>query len=343
MNTTKLETIFGATVPTFFTTEGGVSLSEVARRQAEHKQLNDVFWGRVTESVGGVFQKIVSFVGAGTTGTPQTIESPTISPEELKGCFHVGERNAETAVLMHGVKLWKSLEARLQDMDLRLFVAESLPEAPVRPIFSDAPKVPKRGELGTICGTAEFMDLANIDQMIANLKTEVLQKFNSPFWRKANELNARAAAIGKLLSEQGSFFREITKPTPKGSEQVTQTGVAIFRWEKSYSDEQIAEFVALRDFLQAEYTDLQKQLNGLKKQVKDAVRAYNLEVERQYQAGYGQYQLAHASYLAAVNEIQANYQNELTKHTQEMERVRSSAETLRQEALAELATLRVRT
>lgn len=341
--TTKLEMILGAVVPTFFTTEGGVSLSEVARRQAEHKQLNDVFWSRVTESVGGVFRKIVSFVGAGTTGTPQRVDSPTISSEELKGCFQVGERNAETAVLMHAVKLWKSLEARLQDEDLRLFVVQSLPQAPVRPALPEAPKAPKRGELGTICSTAEFMDLANIDQMIANLKPSVLQKFNFAFWRKANELNARAAAIGKLLSEQGSFFREITKPLPKGSDQVTQTGVAIFRWEKSYSEEQIIAFTELRDSLQAEYNDLQKQLNGLKKQVKDAVRAYNLEVERQYQTAYGDYSITYASYLAAVNEIQVNHQNELTKHAQELERIRSSAETLRQEALVELATLRVRT
>jgi hypothetical protein len=343
MTTEKLATIFGALVPTFFTTTGGVSLSEVARRQAEHKQLNDVFWGRVTESVGGVFRKIVSFVGAGATGTPQTVDSPTISPEELSSCFQVGERNAETAVLMHGVKLWKNLEAQLQVMDLQSFVVASFPEAPMRRPLPEAPKAPKRGESGTVCSTGEFMDLANIDQMIANLKTAVLAKFDFAFWQRANQLNARAAAIGKLLSEQGSFFREITKPLPKGSDQVTQTGVAIFRWEKSYSEEQIAAFATLRDSLQAEYNDLQKQLNGLKKQVKDAVRAYNLDVERQYQVAYGEYQLTHASYQAAVNEIQTKYQEELTKHAQEMERIRASAETLRQEALAELATLRVRT
>jgi len=343
MTNSKLQTIFGAAVPTFFTTEGGVSLSEVARRQAEHKQLNDVFWGRVTESVGGVFRKIVSFVGAGVTGAPQTVESPTISPEELKGCFQVGERNAETAVLMHGVKLWKSLEARLQEMDLRLFVVESLPQMPARPVLPEAPKAPKRGESGTVCSTAEFMDLANIDQMIANLKPEMLAKFNFAFWKKANQLNARAAAIGKLLSEQGSFFREITKPLPKGSDQVTQTGVVIFRWEKSYSENQISDFTELRDQLQAEYNNLQNQLNGLKKQVKDAVRAYNLDVERQYQTAYGEYQLAHASYQVVINELQVHHQEELIKHTQELERIRASAETLRQEALAELATLRVRT
>jgi hypothetical protein len=343
MTSTKLEMIFGAAVPTFFITEDGVSLSEVARRQAEHKQLNDVFWGRVTESVGGVFRKIVSFVGAGASGTPQTVESPTISPEELKGCFQAGERNAQTAVLMHAVKFWKSLEAKLQDEDLRLFIVASLPQAPIRPLLPEAPKAPKRAELGTVCSTVEFMDLANIDQMIANLKSEVLAKFDFAFWKKANQLNARAAAIGKLLSEQGSFFREITKPLPKGSDQVTQTGVAIFRWEKSYSEEQIIAFTDLRDSLQAEYSDLQKQLNGLKKQVKDAVRAYNLDVERQYQTAYGEYQLAHASYQAAVNELQAKHREELTKHDQELERIRASAETLRQEALAELATLRVRT
>lgn len=343
MTTTKLELIFGATVPTFFTTKGGVSISEVARRQAEHKQSNDVFWGRVTESVGGVFRKIVSFVGAGASGTPQTVESPTISPEELKGCFQVGGRNAETAVLMHGVKLWKNLHDRLQGMDLRLYVVDSLPEQPAMPEYPETPSAPERPKLGTLCNTPAFMDLSNIDEMIASLKPEVLAQFDFAFWKKANELNARAAAIGKLLSEQGSFFREITKPLPKGSDQVTQTGVAVFRWEKSYSQEQLTEFATLRDALQAEYNDLQKQLNGCKKQVKDAVRAYNLEQERQYQLAYGEHQLAYASYQVVVDTLLANYQAELKRHAQELERVRSSAETLRQEALAELAALRVRT
>lgn len=342
MTNSKLQAIFGASVSTFFTTEGGVSLSEVARRQAEAKQENDTFKARVDESVSGVFRKVVSFVGAGTS-SPQTVDSPTISVKEIGGYVGVAERNAVTAVLMHGVKLWKRLHEQLQVVDLRLYVVDSLPEQPAMPEYPDAPLAPTRPVLGTVCNTAAFMESGNIDEMIAHLKPEVLAEFNFAFWKKANELNARAAAIGKLLSEQGSFFREIIKPLPKGNEQVTQTGVVIFRWEKAYSDAELADFATLRDTLQTEYNDLQKQLNGCKKQIKDAVRAYNLEQERQYQSAYGEFQLTYASYQAVVDTLVANYQVELKRHSQEMERVRSSAETLRQEALAELATLRVRT
>lgn len=342
MTNGNLVKIFGAQVPTFFTTTGGVSLSEVNRRQAEAKQLNDDFKARISEAVPGIFRKVVSFVGPGSS-TPQTVDSPTISSKEIEGYAAAAERDALTAVMMHGVKLFKSLQEQLQVMDLRLHVVETLPEAPTMPEYPDAPLAPTKAKLGTLCSTVAFMDLGNIDEMIANLKSEVLAKFDFAFWKKANELNARAAVIGKLLSEQGSFFREIIKPLPKGNEQVTQTGVVIFQWERSYSPEQLAEFVGLRDTLQAEYSDLQMQLNGCKKQVKDAVRAYNLEQERQYQSAYGKYQTAYASHETAVREIRVNHQEELKRCAQEMERIRSSAETLRQEALAELATLRVRT
>lgn len=342
MTTTKLQMIFGAQVPMFFTTTGGVSISAVARHQAESKQLNEDYKARISEAVPGVFRKVVSFVGAGSS-SPQTVDSPTISVKEIGGYGAAAERDAVTAGLMHGVKLFKSLQEQLQGMDLRLHVVELLPEVPTMSEYPDAPLAPAKAKLGTLCSTVAFMDLSNIDEMIANLKSEVLAKFDFAFWKKANELNARAAVIGKLLSEQGSFFREIIKPLPKGNEQITQTGVVIFRWERSYSQEQLAEFASLRDTLQAEYNDLQMQLNGCKKQVKDAVRAYNLDQERLYQSAYGEYQLAFASHESAVRDLWANHQEKMMRHSLEMERIRSSAETLRQEALAELATLRVRT
>jgi hypothetical protein len=80
----------------------------------------------------------------------------------------------------------------------------------------------------------------------------------------------------------------------------------------------------LRDELQSEYNGLQQQLNGCRKQIKDAVRVYNLDAERQYQTAYGLYQV------------------EERKHSLEMERIRSAAEILRQQALQEIASLRVR-
>jgi hypothetical protein len=216
---------------------------------------------------------------------------------------------------MHALKLHKRLQDELKGMDLRPFTGEVIPEAPA------SPSPAKRG---STCSTDAFMELSNVDEMIAALNPEVLAKFDFAFFRSANELNSRAAALGKLLSEGGSFFRELVKSLPKGDEKLTQTGCLVTTWERSYSEEQLGEFSRLRDELQAEYNGLQQQLNGCRKQIKDAIRAYNLDAERQYQSAYGSYRV-----LAE-------------KHALEMERIRSAAETLRQHAQAELAALRVR-
>ena len=289
-------------------------MSEVSRIQAEHKQQNDGFWTKVHEAVAGVFREVVTVVGAG--GGSQEIESAIITADEINAYQGVAERNANTAVLMHVVKLSQRLRKELEDMDLRLHVADSLPKAPV--ILAH----PGRG---SVCSTEDFMELQNIDEMIANLKSEVLSRFNFAFWKRANELNSRAAVIGKLLSEQGAFFRKLVSPLPQGKSETIQAGVVITSWKRAYAEKQAAEFAQLRDQLQREYNDLQRQLNGCRKQIKDALREYNLAEERRYQVAYGEYQVVAKAY------------------TLEMERIRSAAETFRQEALQELAGLRVRT
>ncbi len=338
----KLTTIFGNIVPMFFSNNSGVSISEVNRRQAEAKQQNDEFWGTIQDAVSGFFQKVVTFVGGGQND-PRELGVITITTEDIAAYTGVAERNSHTAVLMHGLKLYKSLMQRLQSMDLTLFIGEAIPVAPERPKYQEAPDTPQRPTVATLCDTETFMDLGSIDEMIASLRPEVLAQFDFAFFKKANGLNARAAAIGKLLSEQGSFFRQLVRPLPKGSEQALQTGVVFTSWKKAYTAEQLREFAQYRDTLQAEYNDLQKQLNGLKKQIKDAVRAYNLQSERSYQASYGAYQLKYAEYQNAVAKQQEDYQRLVNEYRVAMERVRSSAETLRQQALQEIATLRVRT
>ncbi len=304
--------IFGPVVTHFFAPKG-ISISEISRIQAENKQQNDKFWAMIADAVAGVYRKVIVFLGSGRSAERVTVAM--LKPDQVDEYRNVAKRNAQISSLMHALKLYKSLQEKLQRLDLRLFVVEALPVAPTRP---DAPKQ------GTVCGTDQFMEMANIDEMIANLDQAVLGQFDYAFWTRANELNSRAATLGKLLSEQGSFFREIIKAQPKGGDQVTQGGVIITSWEKSYSETETQEFGTLRESLQTEYNDLQRQLNGCRKQVKDAVRAYNLEQERQYQSAYGVYSLA------------------ASQHALETERIRSAAETLRQEAARELAALKVR-
>lgn len=311
----NLNMIFGPIVGMFFTGDkSGISISEVSRITAEHKQKNDKFWSGISDGVNGVFTKVIRFVGAGDN-RPQSLEGTVVTHDQIKGYSGVAERNSETAVLMQALKLHKRLQAELTGMDLSKFVDKKVPVAPVRP----APAAS-----GTTCYTEQFMEMTNIDEMIENLSEPVLVKFDLAFFRKANELNSRAATLGKLLSEQGAFFRELVRPLPKGGEQVTSNGVVITSWKKSYSDDDLGKFSALREELQAEYNDLQKELNGHRKLIKDAVREYNLEQERLYQTAWGVYTLAYK------------------EHAVEEEAVRASIETLRQEAMREIANLRVR-
>ena len=309
----KLQKVFGAVIPTFFVSGGGVSLSEVSRIQAENKQQNDGFWTKVHEAVAGMFRPVVTVVGAG--GGSQEIESAIITTDEIHGYQGAAERNTRLAVLMHAVKLWHRLHKELEDMDLRLHVADSLPKAPA---------LPAQPARGSVCDTDGFMELQNIDEMIATLRSDVLSRFDFAFWRRANELNSRAAVIGKLLSEEGAFFRKLVSSLPQGKSETIQGGVVITSWKRAYTKEKAWEFARLRDYLQRVYNDLQRQLNGCRKEIKDALREYNLVEERRYQVAYGEYQLTAKAYQL------------------EMERIRSAGEMFRQEALQELAALRVR-
>lgn len=169
------------------------------------------------------------------------------------------------------------------------------------------------------------MEMDNIDQMIGALKPEVLDQFDFSFWKNANSLNSSAAVIGKLLSERDAFFRKLVSPAPQAMRDKSATGVIIMSWKRSYNDEQFAAFIALRDTLRVVYENLQRELNSCRKQIKDAVRAYDRAEEERYQSEHGVYQLKAREYAL------------------EEERIRAAAEVLRQQAFAELAALRVRT
>lgn len=312
----NLTTIFGAIVPMFFTTDkaSGVSLSEISRMTAENKQKNDKFLSEISDGVDGIFHKEILFVGAGDS-TPRALEGTTLTVDQIKGYAGVADRNAQTANLMHALKLHKKLQGEMESMDWTLLSDNPIPFSPSRPSPAAS---------GVTCHVDSFMELNNIDEMLSFLTEPVMAKFDLAFWKKANELNSRAATLGKLLSVDGAFFRKLVKPLPKGGETPTQNGVIITSWKKAYTDAQLSEFDALREELQTEYNDLQKQLNSCRKQIKDAVRAYNLDAERQYQSAYGLYKVA------------------AEKHSLEVEALRSAAETRRQEAMQEIAALRVR-
>lgn len=308
-----LQRIFGVIVPTFFTTGKGVSLSEINRIQAENKQQNDKFWGLITDATHSVYTKVLTFLGGGTA--VQRITGVKMSVNQIRDYKEVAERNAQTSSLMQALKLHKRLEAELQSRDLRDHVVEVLPVPPARPTGA------KRA---TVCETYKFMELSNIDEMIDNLNSDVLEKFKLDFWQRANQLNSRAATLGKLLSDREAFFRELIKSRPLGTDQLTQSGMAVTTWERNYSDEEENVFAELREELQKEYNDLQKQLNGCRKQIKDAVREYNLDQERQHQS------------------TMSAFRTEAEKHSLEMERIHLAAEMLRQQAAKELAALKVR-
>src|SRR5437868_5744975 len=125
----KVTQIFGVIVPTFFTTTGGVSISEIARIQAEHKQQNDKFWGEVSDAVSGVYREEVAYLG-GSYGS-QKLNVYKTTRENLMQYQGVAERNAQISNLMHAVKLYKRLQGELEHMDLRSQIAATLPEAPM--------------------------------------------------------------------------------------------------------------------------------------------------------------------------------------------------------------------
>lgn len=351
----------GSLVEIFLTSNGGASISEIARKQAESKQKNDEFWSAVSDAKAGVHTKVISFVGAGDS-TPRKILGAVLTPEKIREVGEVGERDAKTAVFMHGLKIFKDVQKRLEGtnpMDLWHLVVETMPEAPQYPErhgveFPEAPKRPVSAKRGSLNDTKVFMEMDNMEELIQNLDPKVRDRFDFDFWKKSLELNSQAAATGKLTTGKDAFFRELVKPLPKGGEQITQAGVVVTQWEHAYSQETLEELSRVRDELQKRYNSLQQQLNGCRKQVKDAVREYNLAEERRYQSDWSEYTTRRTKYDAEVEKLQAQEESRFQaaldayrvlreKYEGELERIRSAAETLRQQALSEMASLLVRT
>lgn len=313
---TNLIKAAGAIVDVFFTKGDGVSISEVGRQQAESKQANDSFWAHVEGATNAIFTQELSFVGSGG-GASERLTPERLTVGEIRKYSGVADRSAQISTLMMALKLHKTLRARLEKMDFRDLVEETMPTFPQEP-------APVR--TGLAVEVMSFMDMDNIEEMIGSMYDEAFRNcgLDFQFFRKATELNSRAAVLGKLLSAQGAFFRGLVRPVPASKREMVSSGVVVTTWTKTYSEEEEAEFARLRNELQEEYNSLQRELNGYKKQLKDSVRQFILAEERRYQAELSDFQLKRAAYDAKE------------------ERIRSAAEVIRQECLAEMSALRIR-
>lgn len=257
----------------------------------------------------------------GPTGSNQdTVTVPKLTPADFGKLGLVMEQYAQNAVLGHGIQLFKSIETNIRTMS-NLTIQEifgiTVPELKA---IVPRPKSP------ISCSIDSFMELETIESMVVKLEQVVLDKLDYSMILRGLTLEAKAAVLGKQLTKKESFLKVILRAQPEILEKSTETnfGFVVQRALLAYSESEVKEFSDLRDKLYSDYTTIQSQVNGIKKTLKDLVRKEAAEMNKQYKDELETYQKLVREYN----------DNQATANTQ--------AESLRLEALKELASLKIK-
>jgi hypothetical protein len=248
---------------------------------------------------------------------------PSTSKKEVKilvvGNFSVlqtiAKFNAESALLGIGIKTFQAAMQEIQKIDALQLVENQPGFAYIEPKC-----------VQTAVHTVDnVLAQESVEQIVGYLTTNTLNKLDANMIREGLQLEAACAVLGKQLAPE-AFLRQLleAKPALKPVDITTPFALITRTPVIAYSDEQIQEFKKFYDDLQADYKLAQSKLNGIKKQIKDAIRMIDSANKAEYKQKYDEY-----SALVA-------------KETRRIQSLRNDGEKVRQSLMAQLLELKIK-
>lgn len=297
--------------------EDGISSSEAQRKKEENKnwvekQLEILKWDK-----NKVYKTVREILSNGEVKTFDSFPLKSITIEDFNVLVQIAERNKESAIYGSGINrkedLRKQVEALTND-EISKFFGIELPsfnkQSPVKKQASKHPSIDY------------YCNVDNLEQLFIHASQELIEKISTLYF-KGLEIEAKAAAYGKQVTEKDCMLRQISK-APQILERNVQNNNSMLVYETPvlYIDKE--EFEKLEAKILAEYTEFQMERNSIMKQIKDIAR----ELQRQYDVEYS-------------NALTA-YSQEYTKHTQQLNAGVALCEAKKTELLQEVAALKIR-
>lgn len=246
-----------------------------------------------------------------------------LTPAHFDVLDQVAQRNAENALLGNGIKTFNQALDFIRTIDARTLVEldggdVSLPD--INPLAAKKMAV-KDADMDSV------LQMERVEEILASCGEETLRRMDGEWIKKALRLESEAAVFGNELTKKEAFLQRVlaAEPELQTTETVANFALVIKQPKLAYSEAEVEAFKAKFESLQRHYQNLQGQLNGFKKQIKDTIRLASIEFSKEYEANV------------------AVYQQELRVYQQKRDQISAQGETLRQQLVQELLTLKILT
>jgi hypothetical protein len=148
------------------------------------------------------------------------------------------------------------------------------------------------------------LNMERVEDILALCTIEALEKMDATMVKNALRLESEAATLGLELTKKESFLKRVleAKASLAITESVANFAVVIKQPKLAYTPEEVAAFKTLFESLQGQYKNLQGQLNGIKKTIKDTIRVVDMDLAKKYEAEFNEYSATLRLYQEKVNQ-----------------------------------------
>lgn len=316
----KLKKFIGSVLIQLLTDNGGTSITKC--NEMKNQNANEIT-KLEKELSPAIYNKATSFLtSAGEVEKSVLVDK--ITPSHFDKVEVIGDLKGRSSLLGFGIQLFKKIEEKVSFADHEDISKSFDIEIPR---YSYQGKEPRK--IAVVAGGIDnFMDKDRIEDMaMLVINDRVWAMLDENFLVEALRLESRAAAYGQVLTSNKTFLKKVMS-APRKIEQPEQvvSGVGILFTEDqlAYTEEEVKAFEGMYESLYAEYSSLQGQVSGKKKQLKDAVRDVNNLESKEYAVRFGEY----ANKCSQARELHQKWVNEI--------------EDIRSEMVTELKGLKVR-
>lgn len=243
-----------------------------------------------------------------------------LTPASFDVLQKVAKNNAENAILGNGIQLFNKAMNAIKGFDATKIVElnggdVSLPESLDYP----ARKQAVNGLIDSV------LNFDRVEDILFSCSAEVIERVDAKLVKNALRLESEAAVLGNEVTKKTGFLHQIltANETLQPTETTAQFGVVIREQKLAYTEGEVEAFKVLFDNLQTQYKNIQGQLNGLKKTLKDTIRLVDVEFSKQYDADMRVFYLRQGEIAAKQSLIAAQ------------------GETLKQELVKEFLALKI--
>jgi hypothetical protein len=304
----------------FYFHENGVSAT-VANAEKNENTNNNANLIRDLQTFE-LYNTVVTIMGEKGVNTHE-VNVKKLTPEDFNKLQTVAKNNGENAILGNGIKIFNKAIEYLQKVEAQKLVELNGEDT----TFTKNMDLPIRKQAVNNGTLDSVVNLERVEDILDRCATAVLEKLDSDMVKKALRLESEAATLGIELNRSQCFLQKVlsAQTALQPVETISNFAVVVKQPILAYTEGEVTEFKTLFDNLQQQYQNLQGQLNGIKKTIKDTIRLMDVMFAKEFDREYRVYN---------------THQQEVNK---KMTEIATKGEVLRQQLIQELLTLKIQT